>query len=327
MTTNATVLHQLGGPEQFSYETVQVPSPAPDEVILRHKAIGLNFVDTYFRTGLYPYGGKMPLILGAEGSGEIVEVGSAVNHLKIGDRVAYTFPLGAYSEHRVIKADRLVKLPDNISPEVAAASMVKGLTTQYLLRRTFKVNENHTILFHAAAGGVGLFAGQWASKLGATIIGTVSTPEKAALAKANGYTHVINYKSEDFVEKVKEITDGKGVDVVYDSVGQNTYPHSLKCLKRLGHWVSFGQSSGMVTNFELRHLAQYGSLTATRPSLFNYIVTRKELEYAASELFRLLGDGSIKVAVNQKFSLKNAGEAHRALEGRKTTGSTVLIPD
>jgi NADPH2:quinone reductase len=223
-------------------------------------------------------------------------------------------------------ADRLVKLPDAIDDITAAATMLKGLTAQYLLFRTFQVKPRQTILFHAAAGGVGLIAGQWASHLGATLIGTVSTPEKAKLAQENGYHHVINYKEENFVERVKEITRGEGVDVVYDSVGKTTYPHSLHCLKRLGMWVCFGQSSGVIENFDLRQLAQNGSLFATRPSLFNYIYTKEELEEAAQHLFEALENGVIKVSVNQQFSLKDARKAHEMLESRKTTGSTVLLP-
>ncbi len=322
----AIVAHQTGGPDVFTYEDIAVGNPAADEVLLQHHAIGVNFIDTYFRSGLYPWKGNFPIIVGAEGSGEVLAAGSDVEHLKPGDRVCYTAPNGAYSEQRLIKADQLVKLPDSISHETAASVLLKGLTVHYLLFRTFKVQPGQTILFHAAAGGVGTLAGQWASSLGATLIGTVSTKEKAEIARANGYHHLINYKEEDFVERVKDITKGKGVDVVYDSVGQNTYPHSLKCLKRLGMWVCFGQSSGVIKNFELQHLAQYGSLFATRPSLFNYIATREELEASAADLFEALEKGIVRASVHQQFKLEEAAEVHKLLENRKTKGSTVLIP-
>lgn len=319
-------VHQPGGPEAMQFESVDIPTPGPGQILLKHTAIGVNFVDTYFRSALYPWPSQDPLILGAEGAGEVLQLGKGVNHLKVGDRVAYTFQLGGYAEQRLLPAVRAVKIPDGIADEMAAASMLKGLTVHYLLRRTFKVQPGHTVLFHAAAGGVGSIAGQWGAHLGATMIGTVGSEEKAALAKVNGYHHVINYREENFVERVNEITDGQGVDVVYDSVGQDTYPYSLDCLKRLGMWVCFGQSSGVIKNFELGHLAQKGSLFATRPSLFNYIKTKEELDAAAAALFELLQSGVIKVSINQRFALKDAAEAHRAMEGRKTTGSTVLIP-
>lgn len=323
---NAIRIHEPGGPEAMQYEAIELPGPGPGEVLIRHTAIGLNFVDTYYRSGLYPWPHEGPLIVGAEGAGEVLETGKEVQGLKAGDRVAYTLPTGAYAEQRIVPAHRLVKIPEGISDEVAAASMVKGMTAFYLLHRTFAVKPGHTILFHAAAGGVGSIAGHWASSLGATLIGTAGSDEKVALARSNGYQHVINYRTEDFVERVKEITDGKGVDVVYDSVGQNTYPGSLDCLKRLGMWVCFGQSSGVIKNFELGHLARKGSLFATRPTLYNYIATREELQEAASALFRVIKEDTVEVPVNQRFSLKEAAEAHRQLEGRRTTGSSVLIP-
>ncbi|MCB9266391.1 MAG: quinone oxidoreductase [Lewinellaceae bacterium] len=319
-------IHKPGGPEVLQYESIQAPAPGPGEVLIRHTAIGLNFVDTYFRTGLYAWPHKGPLIVGAEGAGEVLETGEGVEGLEAGSRVAYTLPTGAYAEQRIVPASRLVKIPDGVSDEVAAASMVKGLTAHYLLHRTFAVQPGHTVLIHAAAGGVGSIAGQWASALGATLIGTAGSDEKVAMANANGYHHVINYRKENFVERVKEITDGKGVDVVYDSVGQDTYPGSLDCLKRLGMWVCFGQSSGVIRNFELGHLAQKGSLFTTRPTLFNYIATREELESGAKALFGAIKEGAIKVPVNQRFALKDAAEAHRQLEGRKTTGASVLVP-
>lgn len=323
---HAIRIHKPGGPEAMIFEPIEIAPPGPGQILLKQTAIGVNFVDTYFRTGLYPWPNKDPLILGAEGAGEVLEVGPDVSHLKVGDRVAYTFPLGAYAEQRLLPADRVVKIPDGIDAATAAASMVKGLTVHYLLHRTFKIQPGHTVLFHAAAGGVGSIAGQWGNHLGATMIGTAGSDEKVAKAKANGYHHVINYRKEDFVERVKEITDGKGVDVVYDAIGQDTYPQSLDCLKRLGMWVCFGQASGVIKNFELSDLAQRGSLFTTRPSLFNYIVTREELEEATNALFGVIKSGIVKVEVNQRFALKDAADAHRALEGRKTTGSTVLIP-
>ncbi len=318
-------IHQPGGPEALKWEAIEVPQPGPGQVLIQHTAIGLNFVDTYYRSGLYAWPHDGPLIVGAEGAGEVLETGEGVDSFRKGDRVAYTLPTGAYAEQRLVPADRLVNIPDGVSSEVAAAAMVKGLTVHYLLHRTFKVQSGHTILFHAAAGGVGSIAGQWAAALGATVIGTAGSEEKIEMARANGYHHMINYRTEDFVERVKEITKGKGVDVVYDSVGRDTYPDSLDCLKRLGMWVCFGQSSGVIKNFELGHLAQKGSLFATRPSLFNYIKTREELEEAAEALFSRILDGTVSIPVNQRFPLKDAAEAQRALEGRETTGASVLL--
>ena len=322
----AIVIRQTGGPEVMFYEDIEVGTPAAGQVLIEHAAIGVNFIDTYYRSGVYPWKDTYPIIVGAEGSGRVLAVGEGVEDFKVGDRVAYTTQHGAYCEQRLLPADRVVKLPDAIDDKVAAAAMLKGLTVQYLLFRTFKVKPNHSLLFHAAAGGVGLLAGQWASHIGATIIGTVSTPEKAKLAQQNGYHHVINYKEENFVERVKEITYGQGVDVVYDSVGKDTYPHSLQCLKRLGMWVCFGQSSGVIENFDLRQLAQNGSLFATRPSLFNYIYTKEELHDAAKQLFEALESNILNVSINQQFPLKEARKAHEMLENRQTTGSTVLLP-
>lgn len=310
----------------MQYEAIELTPPGEGEVRVRHRAIGVNFVDTYFRTGLYAWPTEGPLTPGAEGAGVVEEVGAGVGRLQPGDRVAYTMPVGAYATHRNLPADRLVKIPPGVSDEVAAAVMVKGLTAHYLLFRTFSVKKGHTILYHAAAGGVGSLLGQWAAHLGATVIGTVGSDAKAEVARAHGYHHVINYEKEDFVARVREITGGQGVEVVYDSVGQKTYPASLDCLKRLGMWVCFGQSSGVIKNFELGHLAQKGSLFATRPSLFNYIATREELEDAAEALFSALAEGVIEAPVNQRFALKDAARAHRELEGRRTTGATVLIP-
>ncbi|PCJ83014.1 MAG: quinone oxidoreductase [Hyphomicrobiales bacterium] len=322
--TKAIVIRENGGPEVLKFEEVKVADPGAGEVLIRHTAIGLNFIDVYFRSGLYPSPTGLPFIPGNEGAGIVEAVGEGVTHVKEGDRVAYVGPLGAYAEARIVPADRLVIIPDDISDKTAAAMMLKGMTVQYLLRRTFRVVEGNTILFHAASGGVGLIACQWAKALGATVIGTVGSDEKAELARAHGAHHVINYRTEDFVERVKEITCGKGVDVVYDSVGQDTYPGSLDCLKPLGMWVLFGQSSGPVTNFNLADLAQKGSLFATRPTIFNYIAARSDLEETASDLFNIVASGQVKIPVNQEFHLSEASKAHEALEGRKTTGASVL---
>ncbi len=324
--TKAILVHAPGGPEVLSFENVEIQPPGPGEVLLRHTAIGVNFIDTYLRTGFYPWGQPAPVILGAEAAGVVEEIGEGVSHLQPGDRVAYVSRLGAYSEKRLMPADRLVKIPDGISDETAAAMMLKGMTAHYLLHGCFSLKKGDLALIHAAAGGVGSIAGQWGRHIGATMIGTAGSDEKTALAKTNGYAHTINYKTENFVERVKEITDGAGVHVVYDSVGQDTYPYSLDCLRRRGMWVCFGQSSGIIKNFEIGHLAQRGSLFATRPTLFDYTATPEDLQKTAAALFEVVLSGAVKVVVNQRFALKDAAEAHRALESRKTTGSTVLIP-
>jgi NADPH2:quinone reductase len=322
----AIVATKPGGPEVLEWCEVETGRPGPDEVLLQQTAIGVNFIDTYFRSGLYPWPQGEPLIPGGEAAGIVEEVGKNVTGLSVGDRVAYTTPLGAYREKRVMKAERLVKLPPEISDEIAAAIMLKGLTAHYLLHRTFAVRPGQYVLFHAAAGGVGLIAGQWLAGLGAIAIGTVGSAEKATLARRHGYAHVINYKTEDFAKCVAEITEGRGVHVVYDSVGKDTYRGSLKCLRRLGHFVSFGQSSGMITDFKLSDLASHGSLTATRPVLFDYIATHDELEQAADALFAEIASRRIMVQVHQTFPLRDAAEAHRQLESRNTVGSTVLLP-
>src|SRR6266850_2071620 len=307
----AIVATKPGGPEVLTWTEVKTRRPGPDEVLLKQTAVGVNFIDTYFRSGLYPWPQGEPLIPGGEGAGVVEEVGKDVKGLSVGDRVAYTTPHGAYRETRVMKAERLVKLPVGVSDEVAAAIMLKGLTAHYLLHRTFLVRPGQYVLFHAAAGGVGLIAGQWLAGLGAIAIGTVGSADKAALARRHGYAHVINYKTEDFAKRVAEITEGRGVSVVYDSVGKDTYRGSLKCLRRLGHFVSFGQSSGMITDFKLSDLANHGSLSATRPILFDYIATHDELEQAADALFAEIASGRIMVQVHQTFPLRNAAEAHR----------------
>lgn len=324
--THAIVVEQTGGPEVLDWREVADASPGEGEVVVRHTAIGLNYIDTYFRSGLYPAPNGTPFTPGNEAAGVVEAVGPGVSDLKEGDRVAYAATIGAYAERRALPAAMLLKVPDNVDDRTAAAMMLKGMTVRYLLKETYKVSSETVLLFHAAAGGVGLIAGQWARDIGATIIGTVSTAEKAELAKANGYTHVINYREENFVERVKELTSGKGCDVVYDAVGKDTYPASLDCLKPFGLWVSFGQASGPIKDFNLAVLSQKGSLYATRPTLFTYVATRERLEANAADLFDVVARGAVTIPIGQTFDLKNAADAHRALEGRKTTGSTVLLP-
>lgn len=322
---NAIRVHQTGGPDVLQYEQIEIGEPGAGEAKVRHEAIGLNFIDVYFRTGLYK-AAQMPFTPGNEGAGIVVAVGSGVENLKVGDRVAYAATPGSYAEERILAADRLVKVPDSIELKTAAAMMLKGITAQYLLRQTFVVKPGHTILFHAAAGGVGLIAGQWAKHLGATVIGTAGSEEKIALAKAHGYDHVINYRTENFVERVKELTGGEGVNVVYDSVGRDTYMGSLDVLKPLGMFACFGQSSGVIPPFDLNLLAQKGSLFATRPTLFNYVAKRAELEKTANELFDVVASGAVKIEINQTYALKDVRKAHEDLEARKTTGASILLP-
>ncbi len=314
-----------GGPEVLAWEKIEVGEPGPGEVRIRQTAIGLNYIDVYSRTGFYPQA-SLPFIPGMEGTGVVTAVGQGVKDLKLGRRVAYAGQIGAYAQERLIAADRVVRLPAEVSDEIAASIMLKGMTAQYLLRRTYKVGPETTLLFHAAAGGVGLIACQWAASLGATVIGTVGSAGKALIARAHGCTHVINYREEDFVTMVKAFTKGQGVDVVYDSIGKDTFPASLDCLKPLGMWVSFGQASGPVPEFKITLLSQKGSLYATRPSLGNYTATRKDLVATANELFDVVGSGKVKVTVNQAYPLAEAARAHRDLEARLTTGSTVLLP-
>ncbi|PTW60128.1 NADPH2:quinone reductase [Breoghania corrubedonensis] len=319
-------VHETGGPEVMRFEEVEIGEPGAGEARVRHEAIGLNFIDTYFRSGLYPAPAGLPMTPGNEGAGTVVAVGPDVTEVKVGDRVAYVGPLGSYAEERLVPADRLVKLPGEIDSRTAAGMMLKGMTASYLLKDTFKVGPGTTLLFHAAAGGVGLIAGQWAKHLGATVIGTVGSPEKAELARAHGYEHVIDYTKENFVERVAEITGGAKCDVVYDSVGNDTYPGSLDCLKPLGMWVSFGQSSGPIRDFNLALLGQKGSLFATRPTLFTYVAQRADLERTANDLFDVVASGAVKIQVNQTYALADAVKAHQDLEGRRTTGTTVLLP-
>lgn len=323
--TYAIRVHEYGGPEVLTWEEVEIGDPGPGEVRIRQTAIGLNYIDVYGRTGLYPQA-EFPFIPGMEGAGVVTAIGEGVRDLKVGRRVAYAGPIGGYAEERLIAADRVVRIPDGVSDEVAAAVMLKGMTAQYLLRRTYKVGPDTTLLFHAAAGGVGMIACQWAAALGATVIGTVGSAGKALIARSHGCTHVINYREEDVVTKVKELTKSQGVDVVYDSIGKDTFPTSLDCLKPRGMWVSFGQSSGPVPEFRINLLAQKGSLFATRPALGDYIATRKDLVATANDLFGVIAKGKVKIAINQTYSLAEAERAHRELEGRLTTGSTLLLP-
>jgi len=318
-------ISQHGGPEVMRWEDVDVGQPGDGQARVRHTAIGVNFVDTYHRSGLYPL--TLPSGLGSEGAGVVEAVGPNVTVVKAGDRVAYAGgPPGSYSEVRVMPADRLVKIPDGISDQTAAAMMLKGMTTQYLIRRTYKVQSGDTVLFHAAAGGVGLIASQWLKALGATVIGTVGSDAKAQLAKAHGCDHVIVYTREDFPKRVREITGGKGVPVVYDSVGKSTFPGSLDCLRPLGLFVSFGNASGPVPAFELSLLTQKGSLYATRPTLATYTATRADLEATANELFDAVRSGKVKIEIHHTYPLKDAAQVHRDLEARKTTASVVMVP-
>jgi NADPH2:quinone reductase len=322
--THAIRVHEYGEPDVLKWEEVKVGEPGPGEVRIKQTAVGLNFIDIYLRTGLYPQP-SFPFIPGMEGAGIVTAIGEGVRDLKVGRRVAYAGPVGAYAEERLIAADRVVKIPNGVSDETAAAIMLKGMTAQYLLRRTYKVERDTTLLFHAAAGGVGLIACQWAHSLGATVIGTVGSAGKALIARAHGCDHVINIREEDLVAKVKDYTKGKGVDVVYDSIGKDAFPASLDCLKPLGMWVSFGQSSGPVPEFKITLLSQKGSLFATRPSIIDYTRSRKDLVATANDLFEVIGDGKVKIAVNQTYPLVDAARAHHDLESRLTTGSTVLL--
>lgn len=320
----AVRIHTLGGPEVLQVEEIEVGAPKAGEARIRQTAIGVNFVDTYERSGLYPI--DIPFIPGSEAVGIVEAVGDGVAPLKPGDRVAYASVRGAYCSERLIAADRLVALPDSIEDRIAAAAMLKGLTAEYLLRRTFPVKPGHFVLFHAAAGGVGQIACQWAKALGGTVIGTVGSEAKAEIARAHGCDHVVNYETEDFVERVREITEGRGVDVVYDGVGEATFPASLDALKRRGMWVSFGQSSGKVPDFSPLLLATKGSLFMSRPRLADYVAERTELESAAAALFAAIASGEVEMSDIGSFPLTEAAEAHRALEGRRTTGSTILTP-
>jgi NADPH2:quinone reductase len=322
----AVRVHKAGGPDVLTFEEIEIPPPGPGQIRIRQHACGINFIDTYFRMGMYPSPVGMPFVAGNEGAGEVIAVGSGVTDLKVGDRVGYVAALGGYAAERVLPADRAVRLPASISYEQAAGMMLKGMTAEYLVRRTFKVEKGHTILVHAAAGGVGLILCQWANHLGATVIGTVGSKEKASLAKANGCHHAILYREEDFVARVKEITGGKLCEVVYDGVGKDTFPASLDCIKPIGMFVSFGSSSGPIEAFNINLLQAKGSLFATRPTLNTYNAKREDLVKSANALFEVVGSGKVKIPVNQKYPLKDAQKAHRELEGRATTGSSILIP-
>ena len=322
---HAIRIHEVGGPEVMKWEEVEVGAPGPGQIRIKTSAAGLNYLDTYHRTGLYKL--PLPLTLGTEGSGVVTAVGDGVSDIKVGDRVAYaSAPLGSYSEERLMQADRCVVLPDGIDDKLAAAIMLKGMTTEYLVQRTFKIKAGDTVLFHAATGGVGLLFGQWAKALGATVIGTVSTEDKAKLARAHGYDHIINYRTENFVERVKELTKGAGVPVVYDGVGKDTWAGSLDCLSPFGLMVSFGNASGPVPPFEIATLAGKGSLYVTRPTLNTYTARRTDLVNSAKALFEVVKIGKVKVEIPQTYALKDAARAHADLEARKTTGSTLLLP-
>ena len=323
--TKAVRIHETGSPDVLKWEDVDVAAPGAGQAVIRQTAAGLNYIDVYFRSGLNPPP-ALPITLGMEAAGVVEAVGDGVSEVSPGDRVAYNMVMGGYAEQRIIPAERLVKLSDAISDEVAASIMLKGTTAQYLLRRTYEIKPGETILFHAAAGGVGLIACQWAKHLGATVIGTVGNDEKAELAKAHGCDHPIVYTRDNFVEKVKEITGGEGVSVVYDSVGKDTFMGSLDCLRPRGYMVLFGNSSGPVEPFAPGVLVAKGSLYLTRPSLADYTGTRQDLVDTCNDLFDVVEKGIVKVEVNQTYALKNTAQAHRDLEARKTTGSTVLLP-
>ena len=319
-------IHQTGGPEVMRWEDVEVGAPGPGEIRIRHEAVGLNYIDVYFRTGLYP-APSLPFSPGMEGAGVVEAIGEDVESLVVGDRVAYAAPpVGAYAQARLMPAEKVVKVPDGIDSRQAAAMMLQGMTVEYLLRRTYPVRSGDTVLFHAAAGGVGLIACQWAKHLGATVIGTVGSDEKAELARAHGCDHPIVYTRESFTERVRELTGGAGVPVVYDSVGRDTFEGSLDCLRPRGMLVSFGQSSGTIDPFDIGILSAKGSLYVTRPTLMTYTATRADLESSAQALFEVVGSGAVRVTVNRTSPLAEAADAHRALESRQTTGSTILVP-
>jgi len=322
--TKAVRFHKTGGPEVLQIDDVSVGDPGPGQVRVRHTAIGVNFIDTYQRSGLYPI--QLPAVAGNEGAGVVEAVGPGVTTLNKGDRIAYTGLVGSYCQERLLPADRLVKVPEGITDEQAASMMLKGMTVQYLIHRTYPVKAGETVLWHAAAGGVGLIACQWLKALGVTVIGTVGSPEKAKLAKAHGAEHVIDYSKENFVERVKEITGGKKLPVVYDSVGKSTWEGSLDCLQPLGMWVVFGNASGPVPPLNTGILAQKGSLFMTRPTLVTYIASRADLEARSKSLFDIVRSGKVKIEISARYKLADAAQCHRDLEGRKTTGSVILLP-
>jgi NADPH2:quinone reductase len=322
----AVRVHKTGGPEVLTYEQVEVGAPGQGQIKVKNRAIGVNYIDTYFRMGMYPSPVGMPFVAGNEGAGDVIAVGPGVTDIKVGDRIGYVVGLGGYAEERLMPADRAVKIPDSVNYEQAAAMMLKGLTAQYLLRRTYRVEKGNTILVHAAAGGVGLILSQWGNALGATVIGTVGGEDKAKIAKANGVHHTILYRTEDFPTKVKEITGGKLCDVVYDGIGKTTFPASLDCIRPMGMFASFGSASGQIDAFNINILQTKGSLFATRPTLNNYAAKREDLLAMAKDLFEVVTSGKVKIPVNQKYPLKDAVKAHKDLEGRQTTGSSILVP-
>jgi NADPH2:quinone reductase len=317
-------IHEVGGPETMRLEDIELPPPGPGEVRIRHRAIGLNYIDVYYRIGLYPI--ASPFTPGSEGAGDVVAVGRGVKDFKVGDRVAYVTRTGAYAEEANIDANLLVRLPKAISYETAAASMLKGLTAQYLLRQTYRVKKGDVILVHAAAGGVGLILCQWGKALGATVIGTVGSPEKAALAKKAGATQTILYRDEDFVARVAQITKGAKCHVVYDGIGKATFPGSLDCLRPFGVFASYGSASGPIESFNIGLLAQKGSLFASRPTLFTFLADRARYERMARDLFSVLRSGAVKIKVGARLPLAEVAQAHAALEARETTGSTIFLP-
>ncbi len=321
--SKAIIVNKTGGPEVLSFEDYDPGQPGKGEILVEQKAAGINFIDVYFRTGLYK-SEKMPFVAGKEGAGIVAAVGEGVTLFKKGDRVAYNGINGTYAEKIVIAAYKAVLVPNEIELETAAAVMLKGMTAEYLLRRTYPVDSDTVLLFHAAAGGVGLIAGQWAKHLGATVIGTSGSKEKCELALKNGYDHVINYREQDFVKEVERITGGRKCDVVYDSVGKDTYPASLDCLRPRGLWATFGQSSGKYEPMDTAILSQKGSLYVTRPTLFSYVSTRPELEASAKALFDVIASGAVKITIGQTYPLAEAQRAHRDLEGRKTSGASIL---
>ena len=323
MKTRAIRIHKTGGPDVLQFEEIDLPELSAGDIRVRNKAVGLNFIETYFRSGLYPV--KLPFTLGSEAAGIVDAVGEGVTNVKAGDRVAYNSG-GAYAELTNVPAARALPIPDGVSDEAAASLLLKGATAEYLLRRTFRVEKGQTILWHAAAGGVGLIATQWAKHLGCTVIGTVGSDDKIAIAKAHGCDHVINYRTEDTVERVKEITGGKKVPVVYDGVGKDTFPTSLDCLAPRGMLVSFGNASGPVTGVDLGILAQKGSLYVTRPTLATYAASPKVYAEIGAEVFDVVAKGAVKIEIGQRYRLADAAQAHRDLEARKTTGATVLLP-
>jgi NADPH2:quinone reductase len=325
MKTKALQIHEHGGPEVLSWEEVELSNPGSGEVLIRHTAIGFNFVDTYHRTGQFGNKATFPMILGSQGVGVVELVGKGVNNLEVGERVTYSNLLGSYTEARIVPADRMVKLPEDISNELAAAAFLRGLTAHYLLKRLYPVRAGETILVHAAAGGAGLFICQWAKALGAKVIGTISTDAKAKIVQTYGCDYPIVYTRENFVDRVMEITNGKGVPVVYDSVGRDTFMKSLECLSPMGMGINFGTASGQVDPFPMQHLHKK-SLIVSRPTLATYIANRKDLDAASKEVFEVLRDGTVKINITGRYDLKNAAQAHQAIESRKTTGAMILLP-